>query len=89
MPPPAGGVAGDVRADFDNQFGFRQRDVLGFPGCPTLRRTTIRPRMPVPCHGEEPGDRGACGSGQGGGAADVLQLPLVVVPAEQQCARGG
>jgi hypothetical protein len=27
MPPPAGGVAGDVDADFHHQPGFHQRDV--------------------------------------------------------------
>ncbi|WP_333738980.1 hypothetical protein, partial [Streptomyces sp. IBSBF 2806] len=30
MPPPAGGVAGDVDADFHHQLGFHQRDVQLF-----------------------------------------------------------
>jgi hypothetical protein len=29
MPPPAGGVTGDVDADFRHEFGFYERDVPG------------------------------------------------------------
>ncbi|MFD8425682.1 hypothetical protein [Streptomyces sp. NPDC059466] len=45
--------------------------------------------MSSPGRGEEPGGCGAGSTGEGGGAADVLQLSMDVVSAEQQSRRRG
>lgn len=86
--PPAGSVAGDVDADFHHQLGFYQRDVQCFASAPLGGERPARPRMAVPGRSKLAGDRGAGRRGEGGGAAGVLQAP-VVVPAEQQTTGSG
>ncbi|MFC8364200.1 hypothetical protein ACFUIY_30505 [Streptomyces griseorubiginosus] len=60
MPPPAGGVAGDVGADFHHQLGFHQRDVLLFLAAPTGGEPPARPRMTAQTSSEQAGDRRTC-----------------------------
>lgn len=84
MPPSAGGVTGDVNADFHHQLGFHQRHAR-LPG----GERPSRPRVPPSPGREKAGDLGTCLAGEGGGAVDVLQAAFVVVSAEQQGARGG
>lgn len=82
--PPAGGVPGDVDADFHHQFGFHQRDDKFFLAAPSGGERPACPRMTEPRCSEWAGDRSTCRLGEGGGAADVLKASLSVVPAEQQ-----
>lgn len=81
MSPPAGGVAGDVDADFHHQLGFHQRDVELLLAAPPDRERPACPRMTAPPRSEQTGDRRTCRLGEGGGAADVLKAACVVVPA--------
>lgn len=87
--PPAGGVTGDIDADFHHQPGFRQRDVQLLPAAPPGGERPARPRMPAPSRLEQAGDRGACRSCEGRAAADVLEAAFGVVPAQQQRPRVG
>jgi hypothetical protein len=44
MAPPAGGIAGDVDADFHHQVGFHQRDAQRLPAAPPYGERPPRPR---------------------------------------------
>lgn len=78
MAPPAGGVTGDIDADFHHQPGLRQRDVQLLPAAPSGGERPARPRMPAPSRLEQAGDRRACRSGEGGRAADALEAAFGV-----------
>ena len=87
--PLAGGITGDIDADFHHQPGLDQRDVQSLPAAPSGGERPARPRMPAPPRLEQAGDRSTCRPGKGDGAADVLKAAGVVVPAEQQTGGSG
>ncbi|MFF4963148.1 hypothetical protein [Streptomyces sp. NPDC001222] len=54
MAPPAGGIAGDVDADFHHLLGFHQRDVQRLPAAPPEGERPARPRMLAPAGASSP-----------------------------------
>jgi hypothetical protein len=89
MAPPVEGVAGNIDTHFDDQLGFHHSDLQRLPAAPSGGERPARPRMLAPGWGEQAGDCAARLPGEEGGAADVLQPSIVVVPAEQQRAGSG
>jgi hypothetical protein len=79
--PAAAGVAGDVHANLNDQLGLHERDSQRLSGAPPGGERPAGPGVPRLARGEVAADRVAGGSGEGGGAADVLQTSLVVVSA--------